>query len=127
MNSPVLSQKKLRQLLGPDMYEKDYEYVELNVDDTLSLPEALDGICEQAENAVRNGKLIIMLSDRYLQPGKLPVHALLATGAVHHHLVAKGLRCDANIIVETGVARDPHHFAVSNERDPVAGDFDLAQ
>jgi len=111
MNSPVLSQKKLRQLLGPDMYENDYEYVELNVDDTLSLPEALDGICEHAENAVRNGKLIIMLSDRYLQPGKLPVHALLATGAVHHHLVAKGLRCDANIIVETGVARDPHHFA----------------
>jgi glutamate synthase (NADPH/NADH) large chain len=41
----------------------------------------------------------------------LPVHALLATGAVHHHLVRRGLRCDANIIVETGVARDPHHIA----------------
>ncbi|HSG65456.1 MAG TPA: glutamate synthase central domain-containing protein, partial [Gammaproteobacteria bacterium] len=94
-----------------DMYEKDYEYVALNVDDTLSLPEALDQICDQAESAVRNGKLIIMLSDRYLEQGKLPVHALLATGAVHHHLVVKGLRCDANIIVETGVARDPHHFA----------------
>ena len=37
--------------------------------------------------------------------------SLLATGAVHHHLVDLGLRCDANIIVETGVARDPHHFA----------------
>jgi glutamate synthase (NADPH/NADH) large chain len=111
MNSPVLSQKKLRQLLGPDMYERDYAFVDLNVDDTLSLPEALDRICEQAESAVRNGKLIIMLSDRYLEQGKLPVHALLATGAVHHHLVVKGLRCDANIIVETGVARDPHHFA----------------
>ncbi|MDH3758344.1 MAG: glutamate synthase large subunit, partial [Gammaproteobacteria bacterium] len=111
MNSPVLSQKKLRQLLGPDMYEDEYEFVDLNVDDTLSLPEALDRICEQAEAAVRGGKLIIMLSDRYLENDKLPVHALLATGAVHHHLVARGLRCDANIIVETGVARDPHHFA----------------
>jgi glutamate synthase (NADPH/NADH) large chain len=111
MNSPVLSQKKLRQLLGPDMYGDDYAYVELNVEESLSLTEALDRICEQAETAVRNGKLIIMLSDRYLEQGKLPVHALLATGAVHHHLVAKGLRCDANIIVETGVARDPHHFA----------------
>ena len=111
MNSPVLSQKKLRQLLGPDMYGNDYQFVDLNVDDTMSLPDALDQICEQAEAAVRNGKLIIMLSDRYLEPGKLPVHALLATGAVHHHLVAQGLRCDANIIVETGVARDPHHFA----------------
>jgi glutamate synthase (NADPH/NADH) large chain len=52
-----------------------------------------------------------MLSDRYLEKGKLPVHALLATGAVHHHLVQQGIRCDANIIVETGVARDPHHIA----------------
>jgi glutamate synthase (NADPH) large chain len=111
MNSPVLSQKKLRQLLGPDMYEDNYQFIDLNVDDTMSLPDALDQVCEQAETAVRNGKLIIMLSDRYLEPGKLPVHALLATGAVHHHLVAKGLRCDTNIIVETGVARDPHHFA----------------
>jgi glutamate synthase (NADPH/NADH) large chain len=111
MNSPVLSQKKLRQLLGPDMYGDDHEFVDLNVDDSLTLEDALDQICDQAEAAVRNGKLIIMLSDRYLERGKLPVHALLATGAVHHHLVAKGLRCDANIIVETGVARDPHHFA----------------
>ena len=111
MNSPVLSQKKLRQLLGPDMHENNYQFVDLNVDDMLPLSDALDLICEQAEAAVRGGKLIIMLSDRYLEPGKLPVHALLATGAVHHHLVASGLRCDANIIVETGVARDPHHFA----------------
>jgi glutamate synthase (NADPH/NADH) large chain len=93
------------------MYGNDYQFVDLNVDDTMSLTDALDQICEQAEAAVRNGKLIITLSDRYLEPGKLPVHALLATGAVHHHLVAQGLRCDANIIVETGVARDPHHFA----------------
>jgi glutamate synthase (NADPH/NADH) large chain len=111
MNSPVLSQKKLRQLLGPDMYGEDHEFVELNVEESLTLPDALDSICERAETAVRNGKLIIILSDRYLEQGKLPVHALLATGAVHHHLVDKGLRCDANIIVETGVARDPHHFA----------------
>jgi glutamate synthase (NADPH/NADH) large chain len=111
MNSPVLSQKKLRQLLGPDMYGDEFQFVDLNVDDTMSLPDALDQICAQTESAVRGGKLIIMLSDRYLEPGKLPVHALLATGAVHHHLVARGLRCDANIIVETGVARDPHHFA----------------
>jgi len=42
----------------------------------------------------------------------LPVHALLATGSVHHALIAAGLRCDANIVVETGTARDPHHIAV---------------
>ncbi len=111
MNSPVLSQKKLRQLLGPDMFADSQAFVDLNVDSKLSLPEALDAICGEAEQAVRDGKLIIMLSDRYIERDKLPVHALLATGAVHHHLVGLGIRCDANIIVETGVARDPHHIA----------------
>jgi glutamate synthase (NADPH/NADH) large chain len=111
MNSPVLSQMKLRQLLSADMYGDSHEFIDLNVDRSLTLPEALDAICAQAEQAVRNGKLILMLSDRYLDRDKLPVHALLATGAVHHHLVRLGIRCDSNIIVETGVARDPHHFA----------------
>jgi glutamate synthase (NADPH/NADH) large chain len=111
MNSPVLSQRKLRQLLGEDLYAEKHTFIDLNVDENLSLPEALDQICGEAERGARDGDLIIMLSDRYLEEGKLPVHALLATGAVHHHLVEKGLRCDVNIIVETGVARDSHHFA----------------
>ena len=111
INSPVLSQAKLRQLLGPDMFEDSHVFIDLNVDEDLNLTEALDQICEQAEKGVRDGNLIVMLSDRYLEKGKLPVHALLATGAVHHHLVNTGLRCDANIIVETGVARDAHHAA----------------
>ncbi len=111
INSPVLSQAKLRQLLGPTMFKNNYAFIDLNVDAAVALPEALQTICVQAEQAVREGKFLLMLSDRYLKPGKLPVHALLATGAVHHHLVKTGLRCDANIVVETGVARDPHHFA----------------
>ncbi|MDO1747278.1 glutamate synthase central domain-containing protein, partial [Escherichia coli] len=44
--------------------------------------------------------------------GYLPANAALATGAVHHHLIKTGLRTDANIMVETGFARDPHQFAV---------------
>ncbi|MDX1507449.1 MAG: glutamate synthase large subunit [Woeseiaceae bacterium] len=111
MNSPVLSQPKLRQLLGPEMFADRHEFIDLNVDAATHLPEALDAICSQAEHAVREGRFLLMLSDRYIDEGKLPVHALLATGAVHHHLVRLGLRCDANIIVETGVARDSHHIA----------------
>ncbi len=111
INSPVLSQAKLRQLLGPDMFEDRHAFIDLNVDENLPLPDALDMICRQAEQAVRDGNFLLMLSDRYLEKGKLPVHALLATGAVHHYLVKIGLRCDANIIVETGAARDPHHIA----------------
>ncbi|HNP62900.1 MAG TPA: glutamate synthase large subunit [Woeseiaceae bacterium] len=111
INSPVLSQAKLRQLLGPTMFEDTHAFLDLNVDEGMSLVGALDSLCQQAEQAVREGKLLLLLSDRYLERGKLPVHALFATGAVHHHLVRTGLRCDANIVVETGVARDPHHFA----------------
>jgi glutamate synthase (NADPH) large chain len=111
INSPVLSQRKLRQLLGPDMFGGSCAFIDLNAPENQSLPEALAGICGEALEAAHAGKLVIMLSDRYLKPGLLPVHALLATGAVHHRLVAEGLRCAVNIIVETGVARDPHHFA----------------
>jgi glutamate synthase (NADPH/NADH) large chain len=111
INSPVLSQRKLRQLTGPTMFADSHAFIDLNRPETMSLQEALDEICGEAGQALLNGKFLVMLSDRYLKPGMLPVHALLATGAVHHHLVRKSLRCDANILVETGVARDPHHFA----------------
>ena len=111
MNSPVLSQRKLRQLLGPDMHANNHRFIDLNVDAALPLEDALETICKAAEQAARDGVQLLLLSDRYLDRGKLPVHALLATGAVHHYLVNLGLRCDVNLIVETGVARDPHHFA----------------
>ena len=111
INSPVLSQRKLRQLLGPSMFEDSHAFIDLNAKETEPLADALDRLCAEAEAAVREGKLILMLSDRYLKKGYLPVHALFATGAVHRHLVDRGLRCSANIVVETGVARDAHHFA----------------
>ncbi len=111
INSPVLSQRKLRQLLEPTMFGDSHAFVDLNEPAHRSLPEALDRICEEVAAAVAQGNVLIMLSDRYLKHDHLPVHALLATGAVHHYLVQKGIRCDANIIVETGVARDPHHIA----------------
>jgi len=112
VNSPVLSQRKLRQLLGDEMFADSNAFIDLNYADDISLADALNDICQQAEKAVNDGKFLLMLSDRYLKPGYIPIHALLATGAVHQHLVRTGLRCAANILVETGVARDPHHFAV---------------
>ena len=111
MNSPVLSQRKLRQLLGTDMFADSNAFIDLNQPETLSLPEALDRICAEVDQAVASGKLVLLLSDRYLKKGLTPVHALLATGAVHQHLVKTGQRCAVNLIVETGVTRDPHHFA----------------
>ncbi len=111
MNSPVLSQAKLRQLVN-ERTGISHEFIDLNYPSDVQLTDALADICARAEHAVReDGKLMLLLSDRYLKADHVPVHALLATGAVHHHLVAARLRADCNIVVETGVARDPHHFA----------------
>ncbi len=111
LNSPVLSQRKLRQILDSEAPVWRNTFIDLNRDQNEELPAALLAICREAEEAVRKGTVVIVLSDRYIKPDKLPVHALLATGAVHHHLIEEGLRSDCNIIVETGTARDPHHFA----------------
>ena len=54
---------------------------------------------------------ICILSDSDIAEGKQPIHSLLATGAVHHHLITKGLRCDANLLISTAYARDPHQIA----------------
>jgi glutamate synthase (NADPH/NADH) large chain len=54
---------------------------------------------------------MVFLTDRYPQRDLLPIHALLATGAVHAHLIESGLRCQCNMLVETGHARDAHQFA----------------
>src|SRR5882757_9041455 len=109
LGSPILSQRKLRLILG--LKEVTHEFIDLQYDPKEGLKAAVLRMCEQAESAVREGKLVLLLSDRYLVKGKLPAHALLVTGAVHHHLVKTGLRCKCNLLVETGTARDSHHFA----------------
>jgi glutamate synthase (NADPH/NADH) large chain len=111
INSPVLSQRKFRQLLAEDAADYGHVVLDLNRPESEPLQDGLDALCAAAESAVRAGKLMVVLSDRELAPGRVPIHALLATGAVHHHLVRAGLRCDCNLLVETGTARDPHHFA----------------
>jgi len=111
LNSPVLSQRKLRQLINTPQFGLPSEFLDLNVPADKPLDEALRDLCRQAEEAVDNGTLILLISDRYLKHDHLPVHALLATGAIHHHLVETGQRPLCNLIVETATARDPHHFA----------------
>ncbi len=111
LSSPILSQRKLRQIVSLADSGVPNEFISLQYDEKLDLKTAILKVCDQAEAAVRAGKLVLLLSDRYLVKGQLPMHALLATGAVHHRLVVTGLRCKCNILVETGTARDSHHFA----------------
>ena len=74
------------------------------------MPGALDRLCERAEAAVHGGYNIIILSDRQVGPDRIPIPALLATAAVHHHLIRKGLRTSVGLVVETGEPREVHHF-----------------
>lgn len=115
VRSPVLSSEKFDTLLAMDD-EPGYSHarIDLNYDpEQESLEEALQRICVEASHAVvTKNKVVIVLSDRELTTGKIPVHALLATGAVHHTLINSGSRPDANLVIETGTARDSHQIAV---------------
>ena len=73
---------------------------------------ALAALCTAAEAAVRADFNILILSDRKVDATRIPIPALLATSAVHHHLVRAGLRTDSGLVIETGSAREVHHFAV---------------
>ena len=78
---------------------------------TASAP-ALDRLCAEATAAVEAGHNILILSDRAVSAERVPIPALLATSAVHHHLIRQGLRTKTGIVVETGEAREVHHFCV---------------
>ena len=97
LGSPILSQRKLRQILAIE--EVTHEFLDLQYDPAEGLRAAILRLCAQAESAVREGKLVLLLSDRYLVKGRIPAHALLATGAVHQHLVQAGLRCKCNLLI----------------------------
>ncbi|MDZ4301417.1 MAG: glutamate synthase large subunit, partial [Pseudomonas sp.] len=103
---------KWRALMNLDRPGFERQLIDMNYDESLGLEAAVRNMADQAEEAVRAGKVLLVLSDRHIAPGKLPAHASLVTGAIHHRLTEKGLRCDCNILVETATARDPHHYAV---------------
>ena len=92
-------------------YRADRLDITFDVTET-TLEETVKALCDKAEQMVRNGTVLLVLSDRNIAKNRLPVPAPMAVGAVQTRLVEQSLRCDANIIVETASARDPHHFAV---------------
>ncbi|MGH6736063.1 MAG: glutamate synthase large subunit [Methyloceanibacter sp.] len=74
------------------------------------MARALERLCRRAEDAVRGGENIIILSDRATGPDRVPIPSLLATSAVHHHLIRCGLRTSVGLVVETGEACEVHQF-----------------
>ena len=77
-----------------------------------SLLAAIEKICSDSENAIKEGYTFIILSDRGADRENIAIPALIATGAIHHHLVNKGLRTRIGIVIESAEPRETHHFAL---------------
>src|SRR6185369_6711883 len=76
------------------------------------LGKAVDELCAAASKALIEGASILILSDRGVDADRAPIPALLATAAVHHHLIREGTRTQCGLVIETGEAREAHHFCL---------------
>ena len=101
VQSPVLSPSMMEQLLSVNV--EGYENCRISLHynhEEMGLEAAIKTVCAQAEAEVKAGKTILVLSDLDIENGQTTIPAAMATGAVHHHLIAKELRTEANIVVE---------------------------
>ena len=116
VRQPILTNADLEKIRSIGHYEDTFDTKTLDI--TYPVEHGVDGmremltrLNERAEQAVAGGHNIIILSDRNVGPDRIPIPALLATASVHHHLIRKGLRTSVGLVVETGEAREVHHFA----------------
>jgi glutamate synthase (NADPH/NADH) large chain len=112
LQSPILSPAVFQALidLNGDGYPKQVFSLAYNPEEK-SLEQAVNDLSDRVVTAAQSGCVLVILSDKDVAQTELPIHALLATGAIHHRLVKEGLRCDSNIVVETATARNPHNMA----------------
>ena len=115
VRQPILTNGDLEKIRSIGHTEDAFDTKTIDI--TYSMTEgaagmagAIERLCERAEAAVAGRYNIIVLSDRQVGPDRIAIPALLATAAVHHHLVRKGLRTSVGLVVETGEAREVHHF-----------------
>ena len=111
LSTPVLSPYKFELIENNDMNFSSAR-LDVNFPQTQSLQNAVQSLCRKAEKLAKQGKTILVLSDRAIRPDSLPVPMPMAVGAIHHHLITHYLRYDVNLVVETAYAREPHQFAV---------------
>lgn len=115
---PILTNEDLERVRQIGLV-KDNHFSSITIDITYpsergaaGMGASVDVICAEAEEAVRSREYnIIILSDRSAGPDRIPVPSLLATSAVHHHLIRQGLRTSVGLVVETGEAHEVHQFA----------------
>jgi glutamate synthase domain-containing protein 2/glutamate synthase domain-containing protein 3 len=112
---PVITDEeleKLRELDRPGLQATTLACLFKTSESGAGLSSALDRLCAEAERAVRGGTSVLILTDRGVTPELAPIPMLLATGAVHHHLIRTTLRTRCGIVCETGEAREVAHLAL---------------
>jgi glutamate synthase (ferredoxin) len=109
LRSPILNEPELESL----KQQKDFPVQTLGIlfDPDSGLEKALASLCQAATVAVQAGAEILVLSDRGLTAEQALIPPLLAVGAIHHHLIAAGLRLQTSLVVETAQCWSTHHFA----------------
>jgi glutamate synthase domain-containing protein 2/glutamate synthase domain-containing protein 3 len=116
INHPILTAgelEKIRQLrVSPFAVSNTLSLLFSTARGAKGLEEAVEKLCENAEKAVRGGSTVLVLSDKGVNREQAPIPSLLATAAVHHHLVRRGIRTRTTLVVETAEAREVHHFAL---------------
>ncbi|MEG1832199.1 MAG: glutamate synthase-related protein [Burkholderiaceae bacterium] len=115
---PVLDAKDIAKIRSIGDYTSG-KFRSLELDITYPLAWGKEGVearlaslCAQAVDAVRAGHNILIITDRELSAERVAIPALLATSSLHQHLIAAGLRTSTGLVVETGSARETHHFAL---------------
>ena len=121
-SQPVLTLDDLTQLKNISKLTKDaykslvlditYDVKGLKKDDAYGMKKAIDTLRQDAHKAVKDGYNILILSDRNQSKDRMAIPALLATSATHQHLVHEGVRTNTGLVVDTGSAREVHHFAL---------------
>ncbi|CAN5878901.1 glutamate synthase large subunit [soil metagenome] len=116
INHPILTAgelEKIRQLrVSPFAVANTLSMLFSTAKGANRLEEAVRNLCQNAEKAVRGGSTVLVLSDKGVSKQQAPIPSLLATAAVHHHLVRRGIRTRTTLVVETAEAREVHHFAL---------------
>jgi len=113
---PILTNENLERIRAiGEVADNQFRTVTLDITypvekGAAGMERSLDKLCRDAEEAVRAGENIIILSDRATGPDRVPIPSLLATSAVHHHLIRNGLRTSVGLVVETGEACEVNQF-----------------
>jgi glutamate synthase (NADPH) large chain len=115
---PVLTTQDMEKIRHIDLFTGGYlRSEELDITypaawGTEGIEAAMASLCAHAEDAIRLGFNLLIVSDRKVDAERVAIPALLAVGGIHQHLVRNGLRTSTGLVVETGSAREVHHFAL---------------